>query len=65
VFLLTITPPPGHIEVLWKERGAEEDIEPLFQKQDIIAVPFVWEQEFYIDAKMSNDLGAIPLGGAY
>lgn len=66
VFLLRAEPAPGRVEVIWKGREEEEDIAPLFQPSEgLIAVPFVWEQEFFLDAKMPNDKGAVPIGGAY
>ena len=66
VFLLRAEPAPGRVEVIWKGREEEEDIAPLFQPaQGLIAVPFVWEQEFFIDARMPNEKGEVPIGGAY
>lgn len=66
VFLLRAEPAPGCVDVIWKGREEEEDISPLFQPSGgLIAVPFVWEQEFFLDAKMPNEKGAVPIGGAY
>ena len=66
VFLLRAEPAPGRVEIIWKGREEEEDIAPLFQPPEgLIAVPFLWEQEFFIDAKMPNEKGEIPIGGAY
>lgn len=66
VFLLRAEPAPGSVEVIWKGREEEEDIEPLFQPlEGLIAAPFVWEQDLFIDVKMPNEKGEIPIGGAY
>lgn len=66
VLLLRAEPAPGQIEIVWKDRAEEEDIAPLFEPSDgLIAVPFVWEQRFFLDAKMPNASGAVPIGGAY
>lgn len=66
VFLLRAEPAPGRVEVIWKGREEEEDISPLFQlSEGLIAVPFIWEQEFFLDAKMPNEKGAVPIGGSY
>ena len=65
VFLLR-TSRPAHVETWWLGREEEDDINQFFPPdQKLIAAPFRWEQEFFIDAKMPNDVGAIPLGGAY
>jgi hypothetical protein len=57
--------PPG-VEKIWDGRWDDEDVDSLFQPSEkLIAVPYTWMQEFFIDAKMPNEKGAIPLGGAY
>ena len=66
VLLLRTDPPPPKIEVIWDGRETEEDVEAFFQpREGLFAVPFTWEQDFFIDAKMPNEKGAVPLGGAY
>jgi hypothetical protein len=52
--------------VILERRKDEEDLEPFFKPAGgLVAVPFTWEQEFFVDAKMPNQDGAVPLGGAY
>lgn len=66
VFLLRAEPAPGRVEVIWKGREEEEDVSLLFHPSEgLIAAPFVWEQEFFLDAKMPNEKGAVPIGGSY
>ena len=52
--------------MIWKGRKDEEDLELFFKPTGgLVAVPFTWEQEFFVDAKMPNEDGAGPLDGAY
>lgn len=65
VFLLK-TSRPAHVETWWLGREEEDDINQFFlPDQELIAVPFRWEQEFLIDAKMPNEANAVPVGGSY
>jgi hypothetical protein len=52
--------------VICEGRKDEEGLEPFFKPTGgLVAVPFTWEQEFFVDAKMPNEDGAGPLDGAY
>jgi hypothetical protein len=66
VLLLNTGIQPPTVEVILERRKDEEDLEPFFKPAGgLVAVPFTWEQEFFVDAKMPNQDGAGPLGGAY
>jgi len=65
LLLKTEFDPPG-VEIIWKEREDEEDVSCLFRpKEGLVAVPFPPNADFFIDAKVPNKEGAIPLGGSY
>jgi hypothetical protein len=66
VLLLNTNAQPPTVEVIWDGRKDEESLDPFFQPTSgLFAVPFTWEQEFFVDAKVPNEKGAVPLGGAY
>lgn len=66
VLLLKTELKPPVIENIWQGREEEEDLSTVFNSnQGLIAVPFTWEQKFFLDAKMPRDDGTVPLGGAY
>ena len=66
VFLINARIPPPTVEIIWRDREQDEDVDGLFvSNQELIAMPFIWEQDFFIDVKRPNERGEIPLGGAY
>jgi hypothetical protein len=66
VLLLKTELQPPRVERIWDGKWDDEDVDSLFQpSENLNAVPYTWTQEFFIDAKMPNEKGAIPLSGAY
>ena len=66
VFLINAGISPPTVEAIWQDREQDEDVDGLFvPDQKLIAMPFIWEQDFFIDLKAPNERGEIPLGGAY
>lgn len=66
VFLLDTRLQTPAVEIIGKGREEEEHIDALFKPhQGLCAVPYPWEQDFFIDAKRPNEQDAIPLGGPY
>jgi hypothetical protein len=65
LLLKTELQPPG-VENIWNDRAEEEDVNCLFQPAEgLVAVPIPPKPDFFIDAKVPNKKGAIPLGGSY
>ena len=57
---------PARVDILWDGNIDEDDVPAMFAPTEgLYAVPFEWEQEFFISAKKPNEWGAVPLGGAY
>jgi len=67
VLLVKKSSPPDAVEVVWRGREEEDDLAPLFGGDGLFVYPFIWEKdsEFFIDAKVPNAQGAVPLGGPY
>jgi hypothetical protein len=66
VFLINAGISPPTVESIWRDREQDEDVDGLFaSNQELIAMPFIWEQDFFIDVKRPNERGEIPIGGAY
>ena len=66
VFLINARVSPPTVESIWQVREKDEDVNGLFvANQELIAMPFIWEQDFFIDVKRPNETGEIPIGGAY
>jgi hypothetical protein len=65
-----VQPAGPNVEVLWEGSFDPDDEDPRIPSifaspHPLYAVPFTWEQDFFVDAKKANAEGAIPLGGAY
>jgi hypothetical protein len=57
---------PPRADMVWEGNLDEDEVESWFTPgKGVYALPFSWEQEFFVDAKKPDDSGAIPLGGAY
>jgi hypothetical protein len=66
VFLLNPRLQTPTVAIVWRGREEEEHMDALFQPhQGLFAVPYTWEQDFFIDAKRPNEQVAIPLGGTH
>jgi hypothetical protein len=66
VFLINARVSPPTIEQIWQGREEDEDVDGLFvANQELIAMPFTWEQDFFIDVKRPTEKGEIPIGGSY
>jgi hypothetical protein len=50
VFLINAGISPPTVEIIWQDREQDEDVDGLFvPNQKLIPMPFIWEQDFFID----------------